>query len=153
MPIPAADPKLSIMALVKDNWNAANVIGSTTPDFHTGWVNPANPSAQATFTNPDERAQGESGYGALSAGGPVQIFDGLLYLDFWACRLDGQPNPKALIRDMAMESRRIIQANWDAITGLEFIAIGSMGEVPPERDSDPIRFHYAATARYRWRTS
>ncbi len=155
MPVPTVDPKVSIKDLIKANWNSANVAGTTTPDFHTGWWNPKSLSAQVTFSGKSESFQGETGYGGISASGPVQVAIGVLFANCWAYRDEGgaSPNPKQLTYDMAEEVRRIVLAGFESVTNLVYISVLSIDEVPPEQGSDPMVFRTAVTLGFNWRTT
>jgi hypothetical protein len=157
MPVPTVDPKVSIKNLVKNNWVAANIVGTTTPDFHTGWWNPKSLAAQLTFGSRSESFQGVSGYDAIEGGGggPVQIANGVLFANCWAFRDEGAsgPNPKQLVYDMAEETRRIVLANYDQISNLDFVSILSVDEVEPNPNEQPMVFRMAVTVGYKWRTT
>jgi hypothetical protein len=155
MPIPASEPRILIKDLVKDNWVAANVLGTTTPDWHTGWHNPSSLLSQGTFTNPSESAQGAHGYGAIEGGGggAVQIWTGVLFLDFWARRVDGGVNPKQLNYECGQEAVRIILANAASVANLAVIGVVMNTELPPETDKDPPVFRRSLTIGYQWRTT
>ena len=157
MPVPTIDPKISIKDLVKDNWVAGNVVGTTTPDFHTGWWNPAKIFAQLTFTGKNEAFEGQTGYNAIKpdGSGPVQIANGVLFLNAWAYRDEGAggPNPKKLVYDVAEEVRRIVLANFNTIVNLDFVSILSVSDVPPDRSKKPVLFRTSITVGFKWRTT
>lgn len=157
MPVPTVEPKVSIMALIRDGWDAANIVGNVEPDFHTGWWNPHSGSPQVTFTGDDELYEGVSGYGAIEGGGggPVQIVNGVLFANCWAYRDEGAGgvNPKQLVYDMSEEIRRIILANFNTIENLTFVSVISVGDVPPEEGSNPMVFRKAVTVGFNWRTT
>lgn len=156
MPIPASEPKVLILALIKDNWIAANIAGTLTPAFHTGWWNPKSIGPQVTFTGGDEAYQGDSGYGAIGAAGPVQIVNGQISANCWASRSEGvagSQNPKLITYDMANEIRRIVLANAVLVTDLEYVSIITVNEIPPETDVSPLTFRKNVTVGYNWRTT
>ncbi len=156
MPVPTVEPKTSILSLVKTNWVPENIVGTTTPDFHTGWWNPKVLGPQFTFTGPSETFEGESGFGAIQGGGggPVQIADGVLFGNCWAFRDEGAggQNPKQVVYGMAKEARRIVLANYDGITNLTFVSILRIDE-PPPMPGPPLVFRKAVTFGYNWRTT
>lgn len=157
MPVPTTEPKVSILALVKAKWAAGNVVGTIKPDFHTGWWNPQSNSPQVTFTGQDESFQGDSGYGAIEGGGggPVQIANGVLFVNCWASRDEGEGgvNPKQLVYDMAKEIRRIVLANFNGIANLTYVSVIAVDDVPPEEGVDPMVFRKAVTIGFNWRTT
>lgn len=156
MPVPTLEPKVAIKNLVKIKWIAGNVVGTIVPDFHTGWWNPLSLKPQLTFTGNDETFQGDSGYGAIGADGPVQIVNGVLFANCWATRDEGAGgvNPKQLVYDMARELRRIILANAvDVVADLEYVSVISIIDVPPATGEDPVVFRKAITVGFNWRTT
>lgn len=156
MPVPVVEPKVSILALVKDSWNSENVGGGVTPDFHTGWFNPKSIKPQMTFNSADETYEGATGYGAIEgSGGPVQIVDGVLFVNCWAFRDEGAGgvNPKQLVYDMAKELRRIVLANFQTIVDLTFISVLNVDDVPPVAGVNPQVYQKAVTLGYNWRTT
>lgn len=156
MPVPATDPKVQIMGLVTGQWVPANV-ANTTPDFHTGWWNPKSYAPQVTFGQKAETFMGSSGYYGIEGGGgaPVQVANGQLFVNCWATRAnDGTgTNPKKLVHLMADEIRRIIAANYNALSDFDFVSVLGIDEVPPSVESDPLTFRMAVTIGYRWRTT
>lgn len=157
MPVPTVDPKLSIKDLIKTNWVAANIVGTITPDFHTGWWNPKSLSTQLTFTGKSGAFQGESGYGAIEGGGggPVQIKDGVLFVNCWAFRDEGagSPNPKQVVYDCTEEVRRIVLANFETIANLTYLSVLATDEVPPDPKTSPLLFRESMTLGFNWRTT
>ena len=153
MPVPSVDPIVSVKDLVKTNWVAANVTGTTTPDFHTGWFNPKSSSPQMTFSGRSEAFEGQTGYGAIGASGPVQIANGVLFVNCWAYRDDSGVSPKKLVHDMAEEVRRIVLANYDTIADLDYVSITAVDDVAPPEGIDPMVFRKAITVGFRWRTT
>lgn len=155
MPVPASEPKVLILSLIKTNWTAGNLTPSLTPDFHTGWWNPASNSPQITFTSDSESFQGQSGYGAIEGGGggPVQVVNGTLIADCWASRDQGASgaNPKLIVYEMAKEIRRIILANFSGATNLNYVSVVRVDDVPP--DGDPLKFRKSVTIGFNWRTT
>ena len=110
MPVPTVEPKVSIMAVVEDQWDSENVSGIK-PDIHTGWWNPNSIASQLTFSGDDELFEGVSGYGAIEGGGggPVQIANGVVFANCWAFRSEGvagSTNPKSC----RLRSRRTVSA-------------------------------------------
>jgi hypothetical protein len=155
MPVPASEPKVLIMSLIKTNWVAGNLTPSLTPDFHTGWWNPESNSPQVTFTGDGESFQGQSGYGAIEGGGggPVQVVNGTLIADCWASRDQGASgaNPKLIVYEMAKEIRRVILANFGGATNLNYVSVVRIDDVPPE--GDPLKFRKSVTIGFNWRTT
>ncbi len=157
MPIPTVDPTVSFKNLIKDEWDDSNIVGTLTPDFHTGWWNPKSLSAQVTFTGKNEAFEGLHGYNAIqgSGGGPVQIANGVLFMNCWAYRDEGAggDNPKQIVYDMATEVNRIVLANFDQITNLDPIGILAINDVPPDMKKTPILFRKSITGSFKWRTT
>ena len=157
MPLPSTDPLVSVKNLIKTNWIPGNVVGTTTPDVHTGWWNPKSLAAQITVSGKSESFEGASGYNAIEGGGggPVQIVNGVMFANCWAYRNEGVagPNPKQLVYDMAEEIRRIILANYAGITGLDYVSVISTDDVPPEEGRNPMVFRKAVTIGFKWRTT
>jgi hypothetical protein len=157
MPVPTVDPKVAIKNLVVANWNAANIVNSITPDFHTGWWNPKSLSTQVTFTGRSESFSGSSGYNAIEGGGggPVQTANGVLFVNAWAYRDEGAggPNPKQVVYDMAEEVRRIVLANYNQVADISYVSVLSTDEVEPNPTDNPMVFRIATTVGYQWRTT
>ena len=157
MPVPTVDPTISIKNLVVTNWVPGNIVGTLTPDFHTGWWNPKSIGAQVTFTGKDESFEGVAGYNAIEGGGggPVQITNGVLFVNCWAYRDEGAggANPKQVVYDMAEEIRRIVLANYNSVTNLDFVSILGISTVDPEANKTPMVFRKAVTVGFKWRTT
>ena len=156
MPVPTSEPKVLILSLIKTNWIAANIAGTVTPDFHTGWWNPHSLSVQVTFTGDTESFLGETGYGAIEGGGggPVQIVTGNVFANCWAFRdegVSGSKNPKEIVYDMANEIRRIVLAKFDSVTNLTYVSVVGVADVPPE--GEPLKFRKSVTIGFNWRTT
>jgi len=118
------DPKLSIKNLIKDNWDAGNV-SDVTPVIHCGWFDTKASTPQITITDTSEvvEAGGVSGYtGMTSSGTPAQLWVGSASVNCWVTREAVSVNPKQLLFEMREELKRIIQANYDEISDLHFIA-------------------------------
>ena len=99
MPIPASEPKVLILALIKDNWIAANIAGTLTPAFHTGWWNPKSTAPQVQFPGCDAACQRESGYGALARARRGRGVSG------WASAAGRRADRRGLMRDAGMNTR------------------------------------------------
>lgn len=157
MPVPAVDPTISIKDLVKSSWVPGNIVGTITPDFHTGWWNPKSFAVQLTFSGKNEAFEGAHGYNAIqgAGGGPVQIVNGVLFMNCWAYRDEGAggPNPKTIVYDMAKEVNRIVLANFDQITNLDPIGILAINDVPPDMKRKPLLFRKSITGSFKWRTT
>ena len=135
--------KLDVKDLFKDNWLPANT-SSVTPSFCTGWYNFKNEDPQVTVTDSEETpvSTGRTGYFGLSTGGvPVQYWDGSIAINCWVTREGTTVNPKLLIEQFVKEIKRIVRANYDNVTGLDYIAWqGGFDRV--EKDKTPVVFRY-----------
>lgn len=154
MPNSIEDPRVTFLNLIESNWTPGNVL-STTPDFHTGWLNQDNANPQITFNDPFEVSQGESGWAATDGGGagPVALVTGTLVLNCWAQRSvdDGSaPNPKKLTDLMRKEIERIIQANAGTVTDLLSVGVQSSTSPPPDLERYPTWFLWSVTIVYKW---
>ena len=140
-----ADAKLGIKNVLKDNWVAANT-SSVTPSFSTGWYSYTNTSPQISITDPEEAAisSGPTGYFGISSGGnPAQYWIGSVAVNCWATREGTSINPKLLVNQFKTEAKRIIRANYDDISGLDFI-VWRGGFERVESDKKPVVYRYAA---------
>lgn len=143
------DPKLSIKDLIRDNWIAANT-SNITPSIHTGWYDYDSKHPQITVTTPSETVigGGTSGYSGMGSDGtPSQMWDGYVMLDIWTTREATAINPKQLIFEMRKEVARIVKANYEAITDLNYIAWKGGGEIV-ETDQSPVVFRWTGEIGY-----
>ena len=144
-----ADPKVGIKDEIKDNWTAANT-SSVTPSFSTGWYDVKNASPQVTITDAEEASlsSGPTGVFGMAAGGvPAQYWIGSVAVNCWVTREDTAVNPKLLINQFVTELKRIIRANYDDVTGLDFITWMGGHEIV-ETDKKPVVYRYEAEVRY-----
>jgi hypothetical protein len=54
---------------------------------------------------------------------------------------------------MAKEIRRIILANFNAITNLTYVSVVGISDVTPEEGDSPMVFRKAVTIGFNWRTT
>ena len=114
---------MSIIDLIEDNWDADNT-HDITPSFSTGWYDKGNTTPQVTVTGDESTAVsgGNTGFFGLAVNGvPAQYWMGSLQVDCWVTRESSSINPKKLVYAMKEEIKRIIKANYDGISGLDFI--------------------------------
>ena len=142
-------PKLGLKNLLKSKWTAANTAG-VTPSIGTGWYDYKSTTPVVTITGDDEVAQstGATGYFGLATGGvPAQYWVGSIEVNCWATREDGATNPKQLCHLMKEEIKRIIRANYDQISDIDWI-VWRGGFERVEADKTPAVFRYAGETGY-----
>ena len=144
-----ADPVTGIKNILKTNWVPANT-SSVTPSFSTGWYDYKNASPQISITDPEEGAvsSGPTGYfGIAIAGAPAQYWLGSVDVNVWLTREGQAINPKLLRDQFVAEIKRLIRANYDEVTDLDFIVWrGGFSRV--EADKKPAVYRYAGTVGY-----
>ena len=143
------DPKLSIRNLIKDNWNSVNTSG-VTPVIHCGWYDTKANMPQITITDTSEvvEAGGISGYtGMTSNGTPAQLWVGTASVNLWVTREAVSVNPKQFLFEMREEVKRIIQAGYDDISDLHFIAWRGGTEMVDVNQS-PVVYRFAGEVGY-----
>ena len=138
-----ADPKIGIADLLIANWVPANTSG-VTPSIGTGWYDYKNTTPQVTVTDPEEESisTGPTGYFGLAASGaPAQYWLGSVAVNCWATREDSDVNPKQIVNQFKEECKRIIRANYDDVTGFDFI-VWRGGFERVETDKKPVVYRY-----------
>lgn len=166
-------PEVLVKNLVRDEWDASNVLGIT-PYTHHGWVESSldgETSSDAYFEvavdDPDESPVngGQTGFsGTDGAGrGPVQEMAGEVYVRCFAQRgrvgQDGNgedANPRQAARLMRDEVERILDAHYDGTdaegepTDLEYLAWGGAARrKDAEREPTLWWFECLATFGYK----
>lgn len=147
------DPVITVVSLLSAGWNAANT-SSVTPKFSTGWYDRQSNVSQVTVTNPEEsEIGGPDGYFAMKAdgSGPVSRMSGSLDVSCWAHRDMGDVsvNPKQLAFEFTTEVKRIIRANYDAATDLDYVKWDGRFVVV-ETDEVPAVFRQVCTISYQY---
>lgn len=119
-----ADPVITIMDLLDDNWNASNT-SSVTPSIHSGWIDTEANSPQVTVSNLDEGPifGSDAPFSGIKpdGSGAVQDFNGTVQTNCWSSRELSSTNPKKLCWEFSEEVRRIVDANRLTATDLDFI--------------------------------
>ena len=144
-----ADPIVSIKNVIKNNWVAANT-SDVTPAWSTGWYDTTKQSPQISFSDEEEAtlSDGPTGVIGISSGGsPSQYWLGSVAVNCWATRDDSAINPKLLISQFRKEIKRIVRANFEAITDLDFITWMG-GHEDTETDKKPVVYRYAGVVGY-----
>lgn len=148
------DPKTSIKNLLKDNWVASHT-SAVTPHVHTGWYDSKSNLIQVTITNPSEGPVdgGQTGYFGLSASGtPAQEWVGYVVFNCWVTKpaisaLGLTVNPKKLAFEIREEAKRIVKANYEEISDLQWISWRGGDEVVDDSQS-PVVFRWVGEIGY-----
>ncbi len=140
------DHKISIKNIIKANWLPANTSG-VTPSISTGWYDRKSASPQVTVTDPvmTPESGGNTGYfGITTNGAPKQYWNCTVNVNFWVTRealAAISLNPKQCIFEMRSEVERIIKANYNSISDLDFISwLGGFEEVDAKNPPTVYRF-------------
>jgi hypothetical protein len=136
------DPRSTVAALIKTDWNDANVL-SVTPTFSTGWWDHGNERPQLSFTDHQEFGPGTmSQYSGFmgDGSGPFQRRQGFVWVTAFAVRPADRtvatPNPKTLTWLMAREAMRLVHANvYTALPAGDFDQVAS-GDLVRDRLPD-----------------
>ena len=105
---------------------------------------------QVTVTGLSEVVEGGGGSGYTgigSDGTPSQLWRGTVQLDLWTTREATAINPKQLIFEFKEEVKRIVKANYEAITDLNFIVLRGGGEIV-ETGSSPVVYRLSGEVGY-----
>lgn len=146
------DPKLSILDLLKANWDHSNTSLSYDPDLHTGWHNPEASNPEVTVSSARESpTAGGTGFSAIdpSGAGGVQEMEGIVAVDCWSNRDVADENPKSVIFEFSEEVKRIVKQNTFNADDLRYIVWRGRREVTPENEPD-VTFHYATRVWYQY---
>ena len=138
-----ADPVIGLMELLEDNWVAANV-SSITPVFSTGWYDSKQKLPQVTLTDPTDTPQSTGNapfFGLVTNGVPPQYFVDSIACNVWVTRAGVAINPKKARYEIKEEIKRILQDEYDQVSGLDYVGWnGGIGVVDP--DISPPVFRY-----------
>ena len=155
MPVSISDPKLTILGRIKLGWTASNIIGTITPAFHTGFLNPGGDQYQVCFPDETEVTVGSSGFDAMAVDGPVSRRIGTVPVMIFARRAavgsGGAINPKQFIQDARMEVERIIHAAFMTETDFEYMSVMASASQVPNVDHEPVFFGWTVMVQYVWR--
>lgn len=154
--MPVGDPKKVVFDLIKNNWNSANTNG-VTPRFEMGWYNEGwQATPQVTFSDPIYvvRQGGETGVTAIGPGGTnVRVMVVELTISCWSHHdMELPVNPRVYNFNAALEVRRIIEANYDQLTDVDWINWVGMNEIV-EAKIKPVWFRYSNRIRLVYRES
>lgn len=163
-PTQIADPNVTVKNLIRDNWDASNILGTITPDFHTGWYNHGSNVTQLTFPfgSPDDSpiGGGDAGYTGIEGGGsgPVQDRAGTLFPVAWAHReMDdvqsaglGAGQVKDLVYQFYQEVDRIITNNATGLGDLESLAVLGVSR-GADNEFSPVAYRVDMVIGYTWR--
>ena len=142
-------PKLGLKNLLKAEWTAANT-ATITPSFSTGWYDYKTATPVVTITGDEEVSQssGVTGYFGLATNGvPAQYWVGSIAVNCWVTRVDGAVNPKQMCHLLKEEIKRIIRANYDQISDIDWI-VWRGGFERVEADNSPAVFRYVGEVGY-----
>jgi hypothetical protein len=142
------DPRETLVALLEDNWNAANTPSVGTPNFATAWltnVDKARPLV--TVTNREDTPKAAVGYTSIrgDGSGVSQRKRGFVFLNCWSDdrapdEVSEKANPKQQAKEMWHECDRIILAN----------AVGT-GDLEALRTDGPMSDEESTSSGVLWR--
>lgn len=166
------DPKVTVMALLRDEWNHPTVTDfeEADPDFdwvidghfetrwiHTGWHDDSNPNPQVTVSTRREDPGSASGWNGIdpTGAGPTAWMDGRVEVDTWV-RSDrdytGGENPKKYAYQLAQRVQLIIGAHADGVGALSQLGTGEEREIPDPEET-PIGARIRVPTFYQWHKS
>jgi hypothetical protein len=148
------DPKVTVLDLIENNWNALNTSYGQDPDFHTGWHNPQSTDPEVVVSRAEENpTAGGTGFSAIdpTGAGPVQEIDGIVSIEAFSDREVSDVNPKTLTFEFTEEVKSIVKNHALTATDLRYLSYNGRRELPPENSSEPIpTFHYTMRAWYQY---
>lgn len=104
------DPRQLVKILLEEEFNTANLVGSFTPVYSTGWFNEVGKPI-VTVSNPEESPVngGDTGFTYSKSDGTGGAADvaGTVQVNCWAHRGHTSENPKQVTWDLSEEVKRI----------------------------------------------